>query len=303
MIGLGSTVYGLLESSRAGFRHPAILIALGSGILFLVIFLFWEARTPNPMLPLNLFRSRDFTGANLLTFFLYSALGGTLFFLPLNLIQVHRYKATAAGAALLPLILIIFVLSRWAGGLVQRYGAKVPLVIGPAIAAIGFALFILPGAGGNYWNTFFPAIVVLGLGMAISVAPLTTTVMNSVPENRVGIASGINNAISRTGALLAIAVLGLVMLHAYNRAIDHRLTGAVLSKDEQSVVDESRSKLAGASPTTQIDPRARAKLTTIIDDSFVAAFRSVMLIGTALACASSISALLLIRGKPHNVEQ
>ena len=219
------------------------------------------------------------------------------------MIQVHRYKATAAGAALLPLILIIFVLSRWAGGLVQRYGAKVPLVIGPAIAAVGFALFILPGAGGNYWNTFFPAIVVLGLGMAISVAPLTTTVMNSVPENRVGIASGINNAISRTGALLAIAVLGLVMLHAYNRALDQRLARAVLSKDEQSVVEESRSKLAGASPTTQIDPRARAKLTTIIDDSFVAAFRSVMLIGTALACASSISALLLIRGKPHNVEQ
>ena len=109
VIGLGSTVYGLLESSRAGFGHPAILIALGSGILFLIIFLFWERRTPNPMLPLHLFRSRDFTGANLLTFFLYSALGGTLFFLPLNLIQVHRYKATAAGAALLPLILIIFV--------------------------------------------------------------------------------------------------------------------------------------------------------------------------------------------------
>ncbi len=299
VLGLGSLVYGLLESSRRGFTQPAVLIALSAGTFFLLFFLFYEARTKNPMLPLTLFRSRDFTGANLLTFFLYSALGGTLFFLPLNLIQVHRYKATAAGAALLPFILIIFVLSRWAGGLVQRYGAKVPLVIGPAIAAIGFALFMLPDAGGNYWNTFFPAIVVLGLGMAISVAPLTTTVMNSVPENRVGIASGINNAISRTGGLLAIAVLGLVMLHAYNRALDQRLARAVLSKDEQRVVEESRTKLAGARLTTEIDPAARARLRNIIDDSFVSAFRSVMLIGAALACISSVSALLLIAGKPR----
>ena len=216
---------------------------------------------------------------------------------------MHGYKATAAGAALLPLILIIFVLSRWAGGLVQRYGAKIPLVIGPAIAAIGFALFMVPGAGGIYWSTFFPAIVVLGIGMAISVAPLTTTVMNSVPENRVGIASGINNAVSRTGGLLAIAVLGLVMLSAYNRALDRHLSKAHLSTDAQHALDESRSKLAGATLTTQIEPDARAKLTSMINDSFVSAFRCVMLIGAALAFASSISALLLITGKSRTAKR
>jgi EmrB/QacA subfamily drug resistance transporter len=303
VIGLGLVVYGLLESSRRGFSQPAVLIALSSGTFFLLFFLFFEARAKNPMLPLKLFRSRDFSGANLLTFFLYSALGGTLFFLPLNLIQVHGYKPTAAGAALLPLILIIFVLSRWAGGLVQRYGAKIPLVIGPAIAAIGFALFMAPGTGGIYWNTFFPAVVVLGIGMAISVAPLTTTVMNSVPENRVGIASGINNAVSRTGGLLAIAVLGLVMLSAYNRALDRRLSEANLSRIEQHAVDESRTKLAGTTLTTQIEPRAREKLTNMINDSFVSAFRRVTLVGAALAFASSVSALLLISGKPRTADK
>ena len=297
VIALGSLVYGLLESSRVGFEHASVLIALCVGMLALVLFVIWEARIPNPMLPLALFRSRDFSGANLLTFFLYSALSGTMFFLPMNLIQVHRYTPIAAGAALLPFILMMFALSRWAGGLVPRYGAKIPLVIGPAISAISFILFTLPGIDGNFWSTFFPAILTLGFGMAISVAPLTTTVMDSVPENRVGIASGINNAVSRAAALVAIAVLGIVMVQSFNQALGGNVKGMNLPPTARTVLNESRTKLAGVTWPQEMDNTTRLDLTRIINDSFVSAFRRVMTFNVALALAGSLSALLLITGR------
>jgi EmrB/QacA subfamily drug resistance transporter len=304
-IGLGSLIYGLIESSRLTFAHPAVLTALFGGIFFLLGFLLVEVRVRNPMLPLALFRSRDFTGANLLTLLLYSALGGTLFFLPLNLIQVQGYTATAAGAALLPFILIMFFLSRWSGGLVERYGGKFPLIFGPTIAAIGFALFIVPEVGANYWSKFFPATVVLGLGMAISVAPLTTTVMNAVPRNRVGIASGINNAVSRAAALLAIAVFGIVMFNVFNRSLDSRLSNLELPAAVQHSLDDRRINLAAAKISEEIAPATREVLKQAIDESFVKGFRRVMLVGAALALASGITSILLINGSARspNVEK
>ncbi len=301
-ISLGALTFGLIESSRFGFGHTAILLSLIGGIALTILFLIYEARTANPMLPLKLFRSRNFSGANLLTLFLYTALSGALFFLPLNLIQVQGYTATAAGAALLPFVLIMFLLSRWSGGLVKRYGAKGPLVIGPVIAAAGFALFLWPGAnvgpgGAGFWTTFFPAVVVLGLGMAISVAPLTTTVMSSVKQNRAGVASGINNAVSRIAGLLAIAVLGILMLQTFNSQLDKSLASLALTPEVKRKVDEQRKKLAGLEIPAEAGANLRPQIKIAIDESFVAGYRRVMIASIILALLSGLSAWVMIDGK------
>src|SRR5204862_5774936 len=167
--GLGVLVYGLIESSRLGFNDRSVLAALTAAVVLLALFVIMERQVRNPMLPLALFRSRIFAATNLLTCLLYAALGGTLFFLPLNLIQMQHYSATAAGAVLLTFILIISLLSRWSGGLVVSYGAKLPLTVGPIIAAVSYVLFMRAGVGRSDWTDFFPPVLFLGLGRAVSV--------------------------------------------------------------------------------------------------------------------------------------
>jgi EmrB/QacA subfamily drug resistance transporter len=297
-LGLGMLVYGLIESSRFGFGNPLVGGTLAGGALSLVVFLLTEAHAREPMLPSRLFRSRNFSGANLMTFFLYTALSGSMFFVPLNLIQVQGYSATAAGAAWIPFILILFFLSRWSGGLVKRHGAKLPLVVGPSIAALGFLMFTLLGIGGSYWTTFFPAVVVLGLGMALSVAPLTTTVMNAVPKNGAGIASGVNNAVSRIGGLLGIALLGIVIVYAFNRELDHRLARAELDTEVRLSIDEERVRLAGARLPRGMDEKTRIALRQAINESFVVGFRMVMVVAVGLALASSLCAWIMIGESP-----
>ncbi len=293
-LGLGGAVYGLIESTNGGWSHPGILASLLLGILALAGFIAVEMNRAAPMMPTRLFRSRTFTGANVLTLLLYAALGGSLFFVPLNLIQVQGYSTTAAGAALLPFILLLSVLSRWSGGLIDRYGAKLPLIIGPTVAAAGFALFAVPAVGGSYWVTFFPAVVVLGLGMSISVAPLTTSVMNSVEAGFVGAASGINNAASRVGALLAVALFGLIMVPIFNSSLHGNLSRAELTPTVIEAVEQQRNKLAAIEVPAGLDARETARAKDAIAKAFVTGFRWIMLISAALALASAASAWLLI---------
>jgi EmrB/QacA subfamily drug resistance transporter len=300
--GLGCLVYGLIESSNRGWSDAVVLAALALGLAMLAAFVAVEWRSAAPMLPLSLFRSRNFSGANLLTLMLYAALGGSLYFLPLNLIQVQRYSAVEAGAALLPLILLMFFLSRWSGGLADRYGARRPLVIGPAIAALGFAGFAAPGIGGSYWLTYFPAVLVLGFGMSVSVAPLTTTVMNAVDASQAGAASGINNAVSRTAALLAVAVFGIVMHLVFTATLERELARA--SADAQltpALVQQVRAqegRLAAIELPALADARQGAVAREAIGRAYVAGFRAVMLLSALLALGSALSAWLCISSSP-----
>ena len=293
-LGLGALVYGLIESSQVGFNDRSVIIALAAGVVVLILFLLVESYVSQPMLPLTLFRSRTVAGTNFLTFLLYAALGGTLFFLPLNLIQVQHYSPTAAGAVLLPFILIMSFLSRWSGGLVARYGAKLPLVLGPVITAVGYLLFLLPGVGGNYWTNFFPPVVVLGLGMAITVAPLTTTVMGSIEQSRAGLASGVNNAVARTASLGAIAVFGVIMLHVFKINLDYRLVSVNVPPSVVHSVRNQSTRLAAIDIPQNVSPETRQMIRGAIDESFVAGFRWVTAVAVGLTAASAVTALLWV---------
>jgi EmrB/QacA subfamily drug resistance transporter len=240
-VGLGGIVFGLLESSRSDLGDARVIGALVVGVVALGAFLVVEGRGSEPMMPLSLFRSRNFTGANAFTLLLYFALVGTMFFLPFNLIWVHGYSATAAGAAIVPAILLLSLLSRYTGGLTDRYGARPTLVIGPAIAGAGFALFAVPGVeSGSYWTSFFPAAVVLGVGLSILVPAVTTVALNSVDGSRTGLASAINNAFSQTAGLLAVAVLGVIIFMSFDSSLDDRLTALNLPPRQGSSCRKKR---------------------------------------------------------------
>lgn len=209
-LGLGAVVYGLIDMD-SGRITLAALLTVAAGVALLGIFVLVERAVATPMLRLELFASRAFSGLNLYTLFLYAALGGSLYFLPFTMINVHHYAPAAAGATLLPFIVIMFAASRWSGGLVARTGARRPLIAGAVLAGAAFVGYALPGEGGSYWTTFFPAAVILGCGGALFVAPLTTAVMDAVAVEHAGLASGINNAVARTAGLVAIAGLGIAV--------------------------------------------------------------------------------------------
>lgn len=302
-IGLAGITFGFLQASdpALGLRDPVVLAALGIGVAALVAFLVVEARSDHPMMPLRLFRSRTFAGTNALTFFLYAALRIAPFFLMLNLIQVQGYPEEVAGFALLPFTILLTVLSRWAGGLIDRIGARIPLIVGPAITGFGYLLLAFPGltAGPNaYWLTYFPGIVLLGIGMGITVAPLTTAVMSSAPRGSSGIASGINNAVARTAGVLGVAIVGSLAIALFSASLNERAVALRLPPPAYEALIANSAALGATAIPEGLDVVQAEGASTAIRLAFVDTFAVVAVISAALSWISALMAALLVEGKP-----
>jgi EmrB/QacA subfamily drug resistance transporter len=296
--GLAGLVYGLIESSASGFGDPVVLAALILGVLALVAFIFVERRGKDPMVPLSLFRSKDFGGANLVTLLFYMALTGSLYLLPFLMMQIHGYSAFVAGSVFLPFVAMAFLIGRLSGRICARFGAKVPLVVASLAVAAGLLLFALPGAEhGSYWTSFFPGMVVQGFGMALVITPLTTAALGSVNSARSGLASGVNNAVTRVAGLLAVALLGMIVYAAFSVNLDTRLEGMDLPGGVRSELEAAKANLGAAEAPEGVDPGTAARIERAIDESFVAGFRAVMLVSAGLALASALAAALLVGGR------
>ena len=299
LAGLGSLVYGLIAASTLGWRDSTVIGSVLAGVALLAGFVMAEKRSSAPMMPLGLFRSHTFSGVNLLTLLLYGALGGAFFFLPFLLIQVHGYSATATGAIFLPFTLILGVMSKWSGRLVDRVGARRPLIVGPAIAGLGFAFLAWVSSDGRYWTLLLPMIV-MGLGMTITVAPLTTTVVNAVPARQTGLASGINNAVASVASLLAIAALGTIALGTLNRTLDRQLAGMQASPEVTLAVDQARGGFVTPPIPESLSRDDRELARSTITRSFAETIRLVLLIAAALALLGSLSAAVTIERAERN---
>jgi EmrB/QacA subfamily drug resistance transporter len=294
LLGLAGICFGFIAAPDFGWTDVKVAAPLAVGLLLLASFVWMEARSHSPMLPLDLFRSRTFSAVNLLTLLLYAALGGAFFFLPFALIQVQGYSAALAGAAFLPFTVIMALLSRWSGGLVDRFGARLPLVMGPIIVGLGFGLLAFSVGGGGY-ATFLASMTVLGLGMAISVAPLTTTVLNAVPAHQTGVASGINNAVSSLAGLLAVAIFGAVSLGIYDHGLDHSLRSASVSPELKQALQAARGQFTIAPAASGIEGVDRELARMIIKASLAESIRDIMLLAAILALGAAASGALLPR--------
>ncbi|MFP3943521.1 MAG: MFS transporter [Alphaproteobacteria bacterium] len=292
--GLGALVFGLIEAGRLGLGDPLVAAGLTAGVAGLAGFWLHQLRSSHPMIPPGLFGSGTFTGANLMTLLLYAALGGALFFLPLYLIQVRGYTATGAAAAFLPFVVIMAAASRRSGALADRLGVRLPLIAGPAVTAAGFGLLAAPGLGTGYWTEIFPAIAVLGGGMALTVAPLTTAVMSSVPDGREGTASGINNAASRVAALLAIAVFGLIAVTLAEGQLRAQLS-EMLPAEFAGDVTRMTFAFGAVELPPDLDREFGDTVRALAKRNFAEAYRVIMWLAALISLAASALAWLLVR--------
>jgi EmrB/QacA subfamily drug resistance transporter len=295
MTGLAGLVYGLIESSAWGLGAPRVLAALVLGSIALAAFVSVERHAKDPMVPPSLFRSRNFDGANLVTLLFYMALTGSLYFLPFLMMQVHGYSAFVAGSVFLPFVAMAFLIGRLSGGISARFGTKIPLVVASLALLAGLLLFAVPGVEhGSYWTSFFPTMVVQGVGMALAITPLTTVALGSVDREHSGLASGVNNAVARVAGLLAVALLGVFVYGVFSMSLDARLDSMELSGDVRREMEAAKTHLGAAEAPKGVEAGTGAHIERAIDESFVAGFRAVMLVSAGLALASALVAALFV---------
>jgi len=297
-LGLAGITYGFIEAPKHGFGHPIIISSLLLGGSSLIGFVIVQSRSSHPMMPLNLFKSSTFGGGNLLTLFVYAALGGAMFFVPLNLIQIQGYSELIAGLAMLPMIISIASISPFAGKFADSKGVRKPLIIGPIITGTGFYLFstygITPGPSA-YWSTFFLSFLLLGIGMGITVAPLTTAVMGAISEDNSGIASGINNTVARAAGVLAIALLGAVVLFSFKKSIENEISTMDISDGMKNEIMLESVKFAAAEVPDGLSEENKVIVKSQLNNSFIGAFNRVVYVSSLLCLLGSLMAIIFVR--------
>ncbi|WP_138429235.1 MFS transporter [Fodinibius saliphilus] len=301
-LGLGLICYGLIEASKLGIDNAVVLSTLGVGLLVFWCFVWVETNIEDPMMPPSLFQSKTFTGANLVTVCFYFSLAGVFFLLPFNLIQVQGYSATAAGAAFIPFPLLIGGLSRWSGGLIVRFGARPLLVVGPILSSLGLLLLGIYGTGSSYWYSFFPGIFFLGLGMAISFAPLNTTVMSSVDRSDAGKASGVNKAVSRLSGMLSVALLGALAITIFGQQLTSDMKQKKIPNEIQQKMRTEIPNLAKADIPKEVSAEVNKELKKGVKDSFLYSFSMIMYIAAGLVFMGAFVSAVMIRFRPSSTE-
>lgn len=299
--GLALLTFGFLRMPLLGFRNPEVYGTIAGGVILLIVFIVVENKSRHPMLPVHLFKNLTFTGTNLLTFFLYAGLGAGMLFLSLDMVQVQGYTQLQSGLTFLPFTVLMITIARFAGSLADKYGPRLFLVVGPCVAGGGLLLlsFVKQTQGAaDYWTTFFPGLVGLGLGMSITVAPLTAAVMGSVSDHLSGTASGVNNAITRIAGVFANAIFGALAVLFFSGAVQREVRKLPLNSSQQEAVIAQTVNLGNASVPAGIDSAHQDVIRKVYKDGFIAAYGSIMRLSAGLGFMGGLMGFLFIRKRP-----
>jgi EmrB/QacA subfamily drug resistance transporter len=297
-LGLALLTFGFLRIPEVGFHSPHVYISLPLGLLLLFVFIYIEKKSRHPMMPLQLFSNATFTGVNLLTFFLYAGLGAGMLFLSLNLVQVQGYSQLKSGLTFLPFTILMITIARYAGGIADKYGPRTLLIAGPATAGLGLLIlsFIKQTNGpADYWTTFFPGIMVFGLGMSFTVAPLTAAVMGSVSDHFSGTASGVNNALTRIANVFANAIFGALAVLFFAGALQDHIKKIPLDTKEKQLIIAEAANLGNAKVPVKVNSKDKIIIERAYHESFIHAYANIMRISAGLGFLGALMSVVFIR--------